>query len=349
MSENSDEKYMRMCLDLAQKAHGATYPNPMVGCVIVHNNTIIGSGYHKKAGQAHAEVAAIESVTHRELLSTSTLYVTLEPCAHYGKTPPCCDAIIAQGIPRVVVGCTDSFHKVSGKGIERMRAAGIQVDVGVLEKESRAINSRFFTYHEKKRPYIILKWAQTQDGFIDQAADLKKQTKGLWITDDICKKLVHEWRAQEQSILVGTIAAETDNPELTVRLVQGPNPLRLLIDLQNRLPDTLHLKDGSTPTIVYTLQDVESRNNLIYKTIHSAETLWDEICEDLYARGIQSIMIEGGALVLQDIISKNLWDEMRVFTGPGYFIRGVQAPVLSFSAHYSEQRGNSQLDIYFNT
>jgi diaminohydroxyphosphoribosylaminopyrimidine deaminase / 5-amino-6-(5-phosphoribosylamino)uracil reductase len=348
MHKETHEKYMNLCLQLARKAFGNTYPNPLVGCVIVCNDTVIGQGFHEQAGLPHAEVNAIASVANKALLSQSTLYVNLEPCAHFGKTPPCSDAIIAHNIPRVVVGCTDSFHEVSGKGIEKMRAAGIDVLVGVCQDASRQLNARFFTFHEKKRPYIILKWAQTQDGFIDIASDLKIDRKGLWITDEICKKQVHEWRAQEQAILVGTIAAEIDNPELTVRLVEGKNPLRLVIDLQNRLPHDLHVKDGSTPTIIYSAAHVPSRHNLEFVHIKTVENLWNEIFADLYNRNIQSLFVEGGALVLHDLIEKNVWDEMRVFTGPGSFGRGVAGPVIMQKPESTEKMGNSELSFYYN-
>jgi len=346
MDTATDKKYMQLCLDLAQKALGKTYPNPMVGSVIVYKNEIIGSGFHKKAGGPHAEVHAIESVLDKSLLSKSTLYVNLEPCAHHGKTPPCSDLIIQHNISRVVIGCQDSYHEVSGKGIERMRNAGINVTVGVLEKESRELNKRFFTFHEKKRPYIILKWAQTQDGFIDQAEDLKQQKRGLWITDSICKKLVHKWRTEEPSILVGTNAAEIDNPQLTARLVEGKNPLRITIDIHNRLSENLHLKDGSEPTIIYTQLELDSKPNVEYKQIPNIN-IWQEIFDDLYTRNIHSILIEGGSLILNDVISKGLWDEMRVFTGPGKFIRGIAGPKLSLKPNSSELIGNSSLDWYY--
>jgi len=348
MTHNIDKKYMQLCTDLAQKACGNTYPNPMVGCVIVHNTSIIGKGYHHKAGEPHAEINAINSVAHKELLSESTLYVNLEPCAHYGKTPPCSDAIIEHDIQRVVIGCRDAYHEVDGKGIERMRKAGIQIDVGVLEQESYALNRRFFTFHKKQRPYIILKWAQTQDRFIDRAADMKNGTKGVWITDEICKKRVHEWRTHEQAILIGTNTAHIDNPQLTTRLVKGNNPLRLVIDLKNRLPDSLHIKDKSTPTIIFTQKQIPSQHNLEYVRILNSETMWTEIMGFLYTRNIQSLIIEGGARILEDVIEKNMWDEMRIFTGPEYFYRGIQAPHIHKKPDSTEYIGNSKLSIFFN-
>ena len=341
---------MHMCLQLAQQAFGNTYPNPMVGCVIVYNSVVIGQGYHHKAGEPHAEVLAIESVQDKSLLSQSTLYVNLEPCAHYGKTPPCSLAVIQNNIPRVVIGCVDTFSKVAGKGIQMMQNAGIQVEVGILEQESRELNKRFFTYHEQKRPYIILKWAQTQDGFIDIAPEYKMHKKGLWITDDICKTLVHKWRTQEQAILIGTNTADVDNPQLTARLVQGNQPLRIVIDRQNRLPDNLYVKDGSVSTIIYT---EELRNthkyNVEYVNIDFSFNLWQQIYNDLYEREIQSVIIEGGAQILEDCIQNNLWDEMRVFIGPISFKKGVLAPnIESLQPQNTEIVGNSVLHVFFN-
>lgn len=348
MTEITDKKYMHMCLQLAEQAFGNTYPNPMVGCVIVHNSCVIGQGYHHKAGEPHAEVLAIESVQNKALLSESTLYVNLEPCAHYGKTPPCSLAIIQHNIPRVVIGCIDTFSKVAGKGIEMLRNAGIEVVVGILEQESKILNKRFFTYHEQKRPYVILKWAQTQDGFIDIAPELKLQRKGLWITDDICKTLVHTWRTQEQAILIGTNTAEIDNPQLTARLVQGSQPLRLVIDMNNRLPEQLYVKDGSVPTVIYTSNVIHSsKQNVEYVTVSQHTNIWQQIFQDLYEREIQSVIIEGGALILEDCIQHNIWDEMRVFTGPITFVKGVAAPYINMQAHVCQTIGNSMLDIYY--
>ncbi len=344
---NSDKKYMHMCLELARKAFGNTYPNPMVGCVIVCNDTIIGEGYHRKAGEAHAEIIALNSVTRTDLLSESTLYVNLEPCSHYGKTPPCSDAIIRHKIKRVVIACADSNPEVSGKGIAKMRQAGIDVEVGVLEKEARKLNCRFFTFMEQKRPYIILKWAQTQDKFIDQAPHLKSQKKGVWITDEIGKKLVHTWRIQEQAILVGTNTADIDNPQLTARLVSGNNPLRVTIDLHNRLPENLYVKDHSVPTIIFSLNPPESSHNLEYVPVSHKDNLWKELFADLYMRNIQSIIIEGGYIILQDLINKKLWDEARIFTGPGYFHAGIPAPSISGVFSHEEKIGNSQLSYFY--
>jgi len=353
---------MQRCISLAERAFGNTYPNPMVGCVIVHDNQIIGEGFHTRAGEAHAEVNAIQSVENKELLRESTLFVNLEPCSHFGKTPPCCDSIIAHKIPRVVVGCIDIFGKVAGRGIEKLRANGVDVSVGILEKECRELNKRFFTFHEKKRPYIILKWAQTADGYIDKPAGQKTSTKGVAITDEICKKEVHTWRTQEQAILVGTNTALYDNPELTVRLAQGRNPLRLVIDLHNRLPETLNVKNGKVPTIIYTLNPQKSNVNLEYVRINgeipafagmtrlldSPNELWDEIFADLYNRNIQSVIIEGGAKILNDCIEKNLWDEMRIFTVSEKFGAGVEAPKILQKPVKRMRIGNAELAVKLN-
>lgn len=339
---------MRRCISLAMQAFGNTYPNPMVGCVIVRSGEIIGVGFHARAGEAHAEVNAINSVENKELLKESTLYVNLEPCSHYGKTPPCADLIINCGIPRVVVGCVDTFSEVAGRGIAKLRAHGVEVTVGILEQECRELNKRFFTFHEKHRPYIILKWAQSADGYIDKLPADKVSARGVNITNEECRKLVHRWRSEEQAILVGTNTARCDNPELTARVAHGKNPLRLAIDLNNSLPETLHVKNGETPTVIYSLTPPQSRHNVEYVRIEHRETLWQEICADLYTRGIQSLIIEGGAQILQDCIQQNVWDEMRVFTTGDTFGSGVAAPIITCKALYRETVGNAELRQYGN-
>jgi diaminohydroxyphosphoribosylaminopyrimidine deaminase/5-amino-6-(5-phosphoribosylamino)uracil reductase len=251
---NFDEKYMLRCLELAKDGFGNVAPNPMVGCVIVCEGKIIGEGYHQEYGKAHAEVNAIHSVRDKSLLQKSTLYVNLEPCAHFGKTPPCANLIVEHNIPRVVIGCVDSYSEVSGKGIEKLRNAGIEVTVGILENESLELNKRFFTFHNKKRPYVILKWAETQDGFIDVDRPLDKSrdtTADNWITSPLSKQLVHKWRSEEAAIMVGTTTVLNDNPQLNVREWKGKNPTRIVIDLQDRLPQTLHVFDKSIPTVSF--------------------------------------------------------------------------------------------------
>ena len=308
----NDINYMRRCLQLARCGEARAPPNPMVGSVFVCDSRIIGEGYHRRCGGPHAEVNAINSVKERDLLSRSTIYVSLEPCAHYGKTPPCADLIIETGIRRVVIGCTDPFAKVNGLGIKKLQEAGCEVQVGVLEQECRELNRRFFTFHEKHRPWIILKWAQSNDGFIGK-------DERVILSNALTQTLVHRLRARSGAILVGTNTALQDNPTLTTRLWPGPNPLRLTIDRNGILPPTLHLKDNSTPTVIYSHESIE------------------EILADLYARGIQSLLVEGGAKLLQSFIDKGLWDEARIETAPLCLGQGTKAPTLKDEQPESKQ------------
>lgn len=308
----NDIKFMRRCLQLARCGEAGAPPNPMVGAVIVCDSRIIGEGYHRRCGGPHAEVNAINSVKEKDLLSRSTIYVSLEPCAHYGKTPPCADLIIETGIRRVVIGCTDPFAKVNGLGIKKLQEAGCEVQVGVLEQECRELNRRFFTFHEKHRPWIILKWAQSNDGFIGK-------DERVILSNALTQILVHRLRARSGAILVGTNTALMDNPTLTTRLWPGPNPLRLTIDRNGILPLTLHLKDNSTPTVIYSHESIE------------------EILADLYARGIQSLLVEGGAKLLQSFIDKGLWDEARIETAPLCLGQGTKAPTLKDEQLKSKQ------------
>lgn len=316
-----DIKYMRRCIQLARCGEAGAAPNPMVGAVVVCDGRIIGEGYHRRCGGPHAEVNAIGSVRERHLLGQSTIYVSLEPCSHFGKTPPCTDLIIRSGIPRVVVGCTDPFAKVNGQGIKKLQDAGCEVVVGVLEQECRELNRRFFTFHQKHRPWITLKWAQSEDGFIaPPSSSGKGEIEGaVFFSNALTQTLVHRMRARHQAILVGTTTALVDNPTLTTRYWPGPNPLRLTIDRHNSLPPTLHLKDGSTPTVVYTHESL------------------NEILSDLYNRGIQSLLVEGGAKLLQSFIDAGLWDEARIETAPVRLGQGVAAPHLADSQLESEQ------------
>ena len=308
----NDINYMRRCLQLARCGEAGAPPNPMVGAVIVCDSRIIGEGYHRRCGGPHAEVNAINSVKERDLLSRSTIYVSLEPCAHYGKTPPCADLIIETGIRRVVIGCTDPFAKVNGLGIKKLREAGCEVQVGVLEQECRELNRRFFTFHEKHRPWITLKWAQSSDGIM--GGDNR-----ITFSNALTQTLVHRLRARSGAILVGTNTALQDNPTLTTRLWPGPNPLRLTIDRNGILPPTLHLKDNSTPTVIYSHESIE------------------EILADLYARGIQSLLVEGGAKLLQSFIDKGLGDEARIETAPLCLGQGTKAPTLKDEQLKSKQ------------
>ena len=329
----SDEFYMQRCLDLAEIALGETYPNPIVGCVIVHQGEIIGEGWHKKAGDAHAEVNAINSVKDKTLLSESILYVSLEPCVHYGKTPPCSELIIMQKIPHVVVGCKDLYSKVSGKGIQSMRESGIKVDVGVLKDKCIESHKRFFTFHNKKRPYIILKWAETKDGFI--APVNQKIGEPFWISSLESKTLVHKWRSQESSILIGTNTAELDNPYLTVRLWKGNNPLRIVIDKNLQLNNSLNIFNNSSNTLVF--NDVKQLliKNIEYQIINF-NSVHLEIMKTLYNKGVHSLIIEGGRETLQSFIDIDLWDEARVFVANQNLKDGVRAPKIK-EKHISEE------------
>jgi diaminohydroxyphosphoribosylaminopyrimidine deaminase/5-amino-6-(5-phosphoribosylamino)uracil reductase len=319
-----EEKYMQRCLSLAEKGLGHVAPNPLVGCVVVHDDAVLGEGYHEEFGQAHAEVNAIESVSDKSLLENSTLYVSLEPCTHHGKTPPCVDLIIKHKIPRVVVGCTDPFEEVNGKGIKKLRSAGIEVTVGVLEKECREMNRRFFTYHEKFRPYIILKWAQSSDGFVD-ALRAPDEPRAI-ISGPDSLKLSHQWRCEEQAILVGTQTALNDNPFLTARLFTGKNPLRVLLDRELKVPADFHLLDGSVPTLVFNLQKSGVEGNTEYVRIDAGSDELKPVLAELYKRNIQSLIVEGGSKLLGTFILQGLWDEARVFISPAKLVNGIMAP-----------------------
>ncbi|MDF1673689.1 MAG: bifunctional diaminohydroxyphosphoribosylaminopyrimidine deaminase/5-amino-6-(5-phosphoribosylamino)uracil reductase RibD [Vicingaceae bacterium] len=343
-----DKKQIIRCLELAKQGMRNVAPNPMVGCVITHQNIVIAVGYHEKYGEAHAEVNAINSVIDKSLLKESTLYVNLEPCAHTGKTPPCSDLIIKHHIPNVVIGCIDSYSEVAGKGVEKLKAAGVNVTVGVLEEKSKDLNKRFFTFHNKKRPYIILKWAETKDGFIDLDRSDQTLDKDNWITTPYSKKLVHKWRSEEQAIMVGTNTAINDNPKLTVRETEGNNPLRIVLDLNLRLPQHLNIFDGSTPTLVYNFIKSEQNDNLEFIKIDKVENLLSQILTDLHNRNILSIVIEGGAQLLQTFIDQNLWDEAKVFIGEKEFKSGLKAPRFDKTPINSLQFDTDILNTYLN-
>ena len=314
---NIHEKYIKRCIEIAKNGLGTARPNPMVGSVIVHEDSIIGEGYTSKYGGNHAEVNAIHSVQDKSLLKQATLYVTLEPCSHYGKTPPCSDLIIAHKIPKVVIGCVDDNKKVAGKGIERLINAGCQVIVGILEEACKEHHIRFFTFHNKKRPYVILKWAETKDGFIAPAS--KDTLKPVWITNEYSRQLVHKWRAEEQAILVGTNTVLNDNPSLTVRDWTGENPMRIVIDKKNDLTTEYNVVNNEAKTKII-------NNTLINKLEgNTAEQILNLLTEN----EITSVIIEGGSKTIQTFIDANLWDEARVFVGDIYFKQGIKAPVFS--------------------
>lgn len=321
---HTDALYMQRCLDLALIGIQNAAPNPMVGSVIVHNGKIIGEGYHKKCGEAHAEVNAINSVVDKDLLKESTLYVNLEPCAHYGRTPPCALLIIQHRIPKVVIGCVDPFAKVAGKGIAMMREAGIEVTTGILEKDSLFLNRRFMTFHEKKRPYIILKWAESLDGFIDSDNDTP-----TWLTNEESRVLVHKMRAEESAIMVGKVAAKKDNPSLTTRSWDGPNPVRVTLDKKLKLPTTHHLYDGLVPTIIFTEKERKSSPNLTYVTIDFNANVLEQCMTYLYQNMLTSLIVEGGRILLNSFIKAKLWDEAWQFIGTSILHSGTSAPMLN--------------------
>ncbi|XCF07686.1 bifunctional diaminohydroxyphosphoribosylaminopyrimidine deaminase/5-amino-6-(5-phosphoribosylamino)uracil reductase RibD [Tamlana crocina] len=322
------ETYIKRCIEIGKNGLGSTRPNPMVGSVIVHNNSIIGEGFTSAYGGSHAEVNAINSVKNKDLLKEATIYVTLEPCSHYGKTPPCSDLIIKHQIPNVVIGCIDDNEQVVGKGIAKLKQAGCHVTVGVLEKACKKHHKRFFTFHNKKRPYVILKWAETSDGFI--APKTKNEQKPVWITNTFSRQLVHKWRTEEQAILVGANTVLQDNPSLTVRDWTGQNPIRIVLDKTECLPKKLSVFNEEAETILL------------------KETSAKSICEALFKANINSVIIEGGTKTLQMFIDENIWDEARVFTGNNTFGDGTKTPFFSGTLISEENILNDTLKIYHN-
>ncbi|WP_232748824.1 bifunctional diaminohydroxyphosphoribosylaminopyrimidine deaminase/5-amino-6-(5-phosphoribosylamino)uracil reductase RibD [Capnocytophaga stomatis] len=320
-----DNEMMKRCIQLANNGLGSTYPNPMVGSVITCKGKIIGEGWHKKAGEPHAEVNAINSVKNKELLTKSSIYVSLEPCSHFGKTPPCSDLIIKHKIPKVIIGTTDPFAKVCGNGIKKLKDAGCEVIVGILEKECQELNKRFFTFHQKKRPYIFLKWAETRDGFI--APETKNEIAPKWITNSYSKQFVHKMRSQEQAILVGTNTVLHDNPKLNTRDWFGQNPLRMIIDRNLKTPRNFSVWDDTQPTL-FLSEKTENQlfTNTCFEKTDFSENLPQQICDILYKKNIQSLIVEGGSTVLQQFINENLWDEAFIFKGNTSFGIGRQAP-----------------------
>jgi diaminohydroxyphosphoribosylaminopyrimidine deaminase/5-amino-6-(5-phosphoribosylamino)uracil reductase len=335
-------KYMQRALDLAGLGLGKVSPNPLVGGVVVYNGKIVGEGWHQRFGGPHAEVNAIESIDHPKALVGNTLFVNLEPCAHHGKTPPCTELIIKSGIKKVVIANTDPNPQVAGKGIEQLRESGIQVTEGVLGSEGEFLNRRFFCFHRYHRPYIILKWAETTNGFIAKADFDSK-----WISNEYSRQLVHQYRAQEDAVMVGRNTAHYDNPELTVRQWKGRNPIRIVLDPKLALDKGLKLFDGSVLTLCYnTLRDKEDANLEFIKA--PKKRFIDFIWDDLYKRGIQSVMVEGGGKLLDSLIKENYWDEARVFTGSKEFGEGINAPVISTG--HTEERivSGDLLKTYYN-
>ena len=335
------ETYIKRCLRIAKNGLGTTRPNPMVGCIIVYDNLIIGEGSTSAYGGNHAEVNAINSVKDKSLLKEATLFVTLEPCSHHGKTPPCSNLIIEHEIPKVVIGCIDDNEKVAGKGIEKLRNSGCHVIVGVLENECREHHKRFFTFHNKNRPYIILKWAQTLDGFIapiyPEPVTGTYEAKPVWITNSISRQLVHKWRSEEQAILVGSNTVLQDNPTLTARDWTGQNPTRIVLDQKLSLKKDLNIFNSEGETIVISGKEIDFSKNVAH-----------QICKFLYKYQINSVIIEGGAQTLETFINANLWDEARVFTGNINFKEGIKAPKFSGKLISEQSIEQDTLKIYLN-
>lgn len=330
-----EEKYMQRCIELARNGLCNVSPNPMVGAVIVCNDRIIGEGYHIRCGEAHAEVNAIRSVKDKSLLKQSTIYVSLEPCSHYGKTPPCADLIIEKQIPRIVIGCRDPFSKVAGRGIQKLRDAGREVIVGVLENECRHLIRRFITFNTLHRPYITLKWAESADGFIDI-----NRTDGqpVVLSTPLTSMLVHKKRSESDAILVGRRTALLDNPSLSVRYWYGKNPVRLVLDKDLSLPPSLHLFNDHIPTLVFTSTEHEKENCTEYITLNVGKDLLPQMMEELHARGLQSLLVEGGAQLHQSFIDAGLWDEIYVEKARTVLHSGVKAPEIWNKISYSTER-----------
>ncbi|HJV76773.1 MAG TPA: bifunctional diaminohydroxyphosphoribosylaminopyrimidine deaminase/5-amino-6-(5-phosphoribosylamino)uracil reductase RibD [Paludibacter sp.] len=324
---NYELKYMSRCLQLAEYGAGHVAPNPMVGAVLVCDDKIVGEGYHRHFGEAHAEPNAINSVKNPELLQKSTLYVSLEPCSHYGKTPPCADLIVSSGIPRVVIGTLDPNPQVAGRGVEILRKAGIEVEIGVLEADCRELNKRFFIFQEQKRPYVLLKWAQTQDGFMDRIRTNAIEPP-LQISNNITRQFTHKMRSENQSILVGANTVLLDNPTLTVRNWSGKTPIRIGIDRQGRIPDDFHLLDGSVSTIIFTEKDQPDKPHVEFVKIDFDSNCIQTILTKIYERNIHSVLVEGGPTILNSFLDAGLWDEANVEVSPQRISEGVVAPVL---------------------
>lgn len=341
-----EKKYMQRCIELAKNALGDTYPNPMVGCVIVCDDTIVAEGWHRKSGMAHAEVNAIGRVKDKEMLKKCTLFVNLEPCSHFGKTPPCADLIVESKVKKVVVGTIDPFSKVEGRGIEKIKKAGIEVKVGVLERECKELNKRFFTYHSKKRPYIILKWAQTKDGFI--APKKMQKREPFQISGDLSRKLVHIYRSQEMGILIGAGTAKKDNPSLTTRLVEGKNPIRIVIDPKLTVDSQSQVFDKKAETIVFTYKRDCEEGNVKYIRVEETKDMVEQVLEQLYERQIQSVIVEGGERTINAFMEAGKWDEARVFVSQKKLEDGVKAPFMEKKWNGFKTIGQDILFFYNN-
>jgi diaminohydroxyphosphoribosylaminopyrimidine deaminase/5-amino-6-(5-phosphoribosylamino)uracil reductase len=340
MAGEADERFMARALELAKQGLGVVSPNPMVGCVLVHNDAIIAEGWHEKYGGAHAEVNAINQLNDHGILKETTAYITLEPCCHFGKTPPCADLLVKHKIKKVVIANQDIFPLVDGGGIKKLKEGGVEVEVGVLSAEARELNKRFFTRIEKKRPHIILKWAQTADGFIG-----RENFDSKWISNEHARKTVHKWRAEEDGILVGTNTARYDNPMLNVRHCDGSNPIRMVIDKQLELDESLNLFNQEIPTIIYNYKERKREGDIEWVKVDEGEML-DCIFLDLRQRGVQSVLVEGGGTLLQSFIDKGAWDEARVFYSEKKFGSGIKAPTLDAILEKEETIENDVLKCY---
>lgn len=317
-----NEKWMRRALYLARLGEGQVAPNPLVGCVIVHEGKVIGEGYHQKYGEGHAEVNAVNSVADKSLIASSEIYVTLEPCSHYGKTPPCADLLVEHKASKVYICNLDPNPLVAGRGMERLREHGATVHTGILKEEGKWLNRRFFTQMEKQRPYILLKWAQTSDGFV-----ARKNYDSKWISNWLSRKKVHQYRAQEAGILVGTNTAIYDNPRLNVRSWKGSDPVRLILDLHERIPQTHHVFDGEVPTVIYTYGESRiSDNGITWQQLNAESDIVTQLLADFQRRKLQSVLVEGGSQLLHSFIEANTWDEAKVFVGQECFGEGIPAP-----------------------
>lgn len=342
---------MSRAIEIGRNGLGPTAPNPMVGAILVHDGQLIGEGFTSPYGGPHAEVNAIGSVADKALLKQSTLYVTLEPCSHFGKTPPCADLIIEHKIPSVVVGLLDPHEIVAGRGIEKLRKAGVDVITGILEAECREHHKRFLTFHEKKRPYIILKWAETADGYIaPDTTERNENPEPYWISNSYSRQLTHKWRSEEQAILVGTNTVLEDNPKLDVRQWTGKNPLRVVLDRNLRINGDFHVLNGSHPTLILTeIQEASHyRKGIDYRILDFSKNVTPQICDILRERSILSVLIEGGAQTLQSFIDSSHWDEARIFTGTSSFRKGKIAPNLSGKIMASTTIGSDTLKTYYN-
>ncbi len=345
MAHPEDLIYMRRALELAGSALGCTAPNPLVGAVVVHDGLIIGEGYHLRAGTPHAEVHALEAVRDRSLLLHSTIYVSLEPCSHHGRTPPCTDLIIRSGIRRVVVGTTDTNPKVAGRGIACLREAGIEVETGVAEEECRRINRRFFTWHEKQRPYVILKWARSADGYIDLARKAGETPEPNWITGTAERILVHRWRAAEDAILAGGGTVRADNPSLDVRLWKGKNPLRVIVSRSGAMDPASKVFDGTVDTVLFTCNDNINLPGIRIVKLADNRYFIEDVLKALHGMEVQSLFVEGGAFIISHFVETGLWDEARRFTGKMSFGGGGPDPFPDFIPENSVRFEKSILEI----